>query len=46
MKARNLNFRQTKSERVAERSYSNFRKGLVKMFKNKFIKAKENYGAR
>jgi len=35
MKLRNLNFRQSKSERVGDSSYSNFKKGFVKMFKFK-----------
>ena len=35
MKRRNLNFRQSKSERVGDSSYSNFRKSFVKMFKFK-----------
>ena len=34
VKQRNLNFRQSNSERAAGNSYGNFKKGLVKKFKN------------
>lgn len=38
MKQRNINFRQSRSERSGESSYSNFRKSFVKKFKmDKFI---------
>jgi hypothetical protein len=33
MKQRNVNFRQTRSERSASSSYGNFRKNLVKKLK-------------
>lgn len=38
MKQRNMNFRQTKSERNAEGAYSNYKKGLVKNIKNENLK--------
>ena len=39
VKQRNINFRQTKSERSAEGAYANFKKGLAKKlsFKDKTL---------
>jgi hypothetical protein len=34
MKQRNLNFRQSNSERAGDSSYKNFRQGVIKKFKN------------
>jgi hypothetical protein len=36
MKQRNINFRQTGSERAGETSYKNFHRTIVKHFKNSF----------
>ncbi len=43
MKIRNINFRQSKSERSGERSYSNFRKEMVRKFKLETVKEKFNF---
>jgi hypothetical protein len=37
MKQRNINFRQSNSERAGESSYKNFHRTIVRNFKNSFV---------
>jgi len=37
MKQRNINFRQSHSERAGESSYKNFHRAIVRKFKNNFV---------
>jgi hypothetical protein len=49
MRQRNINFRQTRSERAGESSYKNFHRTIIRNFKNNFkstIDKIKKYGTR
>lgn len=44
MRQRNINFRQSHSERAGESSYRNFHRNIIRTFKNNFKLLKDKYG--